>query len=108
MAWSWSHTPEAYANARENLLDLSPELIREIWAEWQAWNGDSVVPQIDVDTFDAEHARAAELPVDALASDIWEKASELATCDNGGWQAWLCPFGCDAHKAPFDREETQP
>ena len=36
MAWSWSHTQEAYENAQANTHGLSLKKLREIWAEWQS------------------------------------------------------------------------
>ncbi len=35
------------------------------------------------------------------ADAIWQYASEdLRTCDNGGYNAWMCPWGC--HTVSFD------
>jgi len=36
-----------------------------------------------------------------LADFIWEQASEYATCDNGGFNAWMCPSGCGCHCVSF-------
>lgn len=40
MAWSWSHTDEAYAAAESNLRAMPVETLREIWAEWLATDTD--------------------------------------------------------------------
>lgn len=106
MAWSWSHTPEAYANAQANLEDLPLETLRVIEAEWRgrlnltnSW-GD---PELSL----AKYAKAVkaiereDMPADYLCGAIWERASEQAICDNGGYNAWMCPFGC--HTVPFDK-----
>ena len=39
MAWSWSHSQEAYENARENLSTLDRETLEIIFAEWRAAQG---------------------------------------------------------------------
>ena len=39
MAWSWSHSQEAYENARENLSELDKETLEIIFAEWRAAQG---------------------------------------------------------------------
>lgn len=45
--------------------------------------------------------KTGQLSKDAIVDDIWERASNLATCDNGGFNAWMCPFGCDCHTVSF-------
>lgn len=97
MAWEWSHTPEAYANARRNLGRLDDDL-RVIWAEWEAYDGNDFDDSVYPDAL----ARAEDIPHDVLADRIWEQMEEQATCDNGGWRAWACPFGC--HTVSFDEE----
>lgn len=110
MAWSWSHTNEAYEAVRLNLDDLPPAVLQEIWAEWLATDTSENPPD------DADYSgfspflyadaieRVADIPAADLADSIWEAASEAATCDNGGYSAWLCPHGCGPHCVPFDRE----
>lgn len=39
-------------------------------------------------------AKCGLIHKDVLVDDIWERASNLATCTNGGHDAWMCPFGC--------------
>ena len=106
MAWEWSHTTEAYSNALNNLHDLPRETLLEIAAEWRAWDGDSFAPDLDLEHYDRlmKCQALTGLPTDVLADDIWDKASELRTCDNGGFNAHMCPFGCDVHKVAFDRD----
>lgn len=121
MAWNWSHTTEAYENARGNVLDIArddPMQTLVILAEWEA-------TAIGDDSFDfpefsekeyrksfkrngKRYYRARETGMDlhfleGIAETIWDKASEFQTCDNGGYNAWICPYGC--HSVPFDREE---
>jgi hypothetical protein len=40
---------------------------------------------------------------DILSELIWELAEGQRTCTNGGWEAWVCPFGC--HTVPFGPPE---
>ena len=43
--------------------------------------------------------------VETLAAKLWLRVETLATCDNGGHMAWICPFGCECHKISFDEIE---
>jgi hypothetical protein len=104
MAWSWSHTAQAYADAEENLEELPRDTLEEILAEWECHRPGT-------DDFAAElwettlaNVKARELPTDVLADAIWDRASEQQTCDNGGFNAWMCPYGCGPHTVPFNRE----
>ena len=94
MAWSWSHTAEAYATARENLEELPRDTLEEICDEWALHDADEGHPA-------DEEVDIPNLPDDVLVDYIWERAEEQALCDNGGWAAWVCPYGC--HTVPFSR-----
>lgn len=107
MAWSWSHTNEAYADARENLFRLDRETLIVIYAEWRAAQGkhgriDPVCSHFSERRYNRALEFAKTLPDNTIAESIWEKAEEFSTCTNGGWKAWLCPFGCAVHMVPFD------
>jgi hypothetical protein len=117
MAWGWSHTEAAYENARENLYALDAEDICIIWAEWRA----AVPVEDDEAEFKpkkyAKALKKAKLrieegladrgdivtPIESMADEIWEHASAYATCDNGGFNAWVCPWGC--HTVSFDKDD---
>lgn len=99
MAWSWSHTHEAYRNAERNLGLLSLDELRVIWAEWDGNDHEGEVAR-----FGRGLRKANQLTVEELRELIWRRASEAARCDNGGWNAWMCPFGC--HKVSFDAPPT--
>jgi len=108
VAWSWSHTAEAYAAAYANCCELPLETLQVIAAEWEAVRPDE--SDADFEGFSHRVYESAlarikreELSADLLADLVWEQASEQATCDNGGWAAWLCPFGCGCHSVQFDR-----
>jgi hypothetical protein len=104
MAWDWSHTNEAYANAYDNLHNSPRDFLVIAFAEWKAKEIED--SDNDNDPFGAEYegelAFAARLATDTLADAIWDKASEQRTCDNGGYNAWVCPYGC--HTVSFDCE----
>jgi hypothetical protein len=118
MAWSWSHTDEAYAAVEDQLQskadaanngdDDAADWIQIVWAEWVAsnWKDDRVTTDLDLNKYERVIARAKrqgeEHGYDKLAKDIWEWSSELATCTNGGWESWVCPHGC--HLLPFSIE----
>lgn len=109
MAWSWSHTNEAYDNAYNNLCRLSVDELRVIYAEWKAYFAGKETDPDDDEPFDNDACNAAleeckDFPDDVLADQIWGWASEGATCDNGGFKAWVCPYGC--HTVSFDSEEN--
>ena len=113
MPWEWSHTPEAYADAQANLEAMPKEELEVIYAEWIAYapeghfseNGFSG-DDFDADAYADAHLEAKSLAASDLADTIWQLASDQATCDNGGFNAWVCPFGCGCHKVPFDREHS--
>ena len=113
MAWSWSHTQQAYADARENLSELDREKLETIFAEWRAAQGkhgviDPVCPNFSERNYDRALKHAKTLDHDTLVDFIWERASEFATCDNGGCEAWMCPHGCGPHCVSFSPPEDDP
>ena len=109
MAWEWSHTPEAYANAYANLQNRPREWLETVWAEWEASEYDTGIGfrAMDLRQYEAALAKAKELPEDTLADAIWERMAEQATCTNGGFEAWACPYGCRCHLVPFDLESQE-
>ena len=118
MAWSWSHTDEAYAEIEQQIHEKADAAnngdqeasgwLQVVWSEWVArnWKKDRVTTDLDLRKYERAIARAKrqgeELGYDKLATDIWNWSSELATCTNGGGNAWCCPFGC--HLIPFTVE----
>lgn len=110
MAWSWSHTNDAYAAAERNLRRMDRDTLETILAEWTA--NDPLAADADYSGFSNRQyelaladIRARVIPTDSLADTIWDAARDHATCDNGGWNAWMCPYGCDSHTVPFDDQE---
>ena len=110
MAWSWSHTQQAYADARENLSNLERETLEVIFGEWRAAQGkhgliDPVSAAFSQRKYERALKHSKTLAHDTLVEFIWEQASEFATCDNGGFEAWMCPFGCGPHCVSFSPPE---
>jgi hypothetical protein len=110
MAWEWSHSADAYEYARDRLYKLSCQKLRVIWAEWQVKlaepEEDTGWDQWDQEVYDAALKEATELTKKAsykqiLADDVWDWMVDQATCDNGGFNAWCCPYGCGCHTVPF-------
>jgi len=103
MAWEWSHTDEAYQNAREQLNQIPDDDLRVIFGEWWAHAHRSETGE-DFTTALYQEGRnlAQELQPWTLAAFIWKRMEKQRTCDNGGHNAWACPYGCGAHTVPFD------
>lgn len=104
MAMEWSHSAEGIDNARDNLAKLDTTELIVIYAEWRAAQGKhgdiSWNPRLDQRKYKRAlpyATKLAELSHDALVNFIWDKAAELRTCDNGGFELWMCPFGCGCH-----------
>ncbi len=113
MAWEWSHSAEAYEAVRLNIGDLSRDDLREIYAEWRA-----DVPHDDEreycydDYFDEEIYNKTlretvenKIHDESLVGTIYDYAQDQAVCDNGGFEAWVCPYGC--HTVSFDRDSEK-
>lgn len=116
MAWEWSHTVEAYENARKNLEMVETDILIEILSEWDALEAGKVTePDHPEPFFQEAYDESKERLTqqcsrldgfeEHIADAIWTKAEELATCDNGGFNAWVCPYGC--HTVSFDREDEE-
>ena len=111
MAWSWSHSHTGLLAAEYNMRNLPRETLEIIYAEWRAAQ-DKRGNVTDCNHFnERKYERALKyaktLPDDLLADFIWERASEHATCDNGGWNAWMCPSGCAPHCVDFDCQSAR-
>ena len=108
MAWSWSHTAEAIDNLEGNLWCLPDDTIRVIFAEWAAASNtdeNSTHAEFDEELYALalEGSRSADMH--SLRVKVWAEVEALRTCDNGGFEAWVCPFGC--HTLPFDLIEKE-
>jgi hypothetical protein len=100
MAWEWSHTADAYSNARDNLHAESREFLEVCFAEVTAPNKTSCTAYLDLGEYEVQLNFAKTLSNECLADAIWEFAAQHRTCDNGGHDAHVCPHGC--HTVSFD------
>ena len=107
MAWEWSHTQEAYDNARKQLDIQTPQFLIVCWAEWRTHEREQQEAVSNshrwMKRYDRYHRTAESLwnqNPESVVEFVWEKMSEQRTCDNGGHRAWCCPEGC--HTVPFD------
>jgi hypothetical protein len=101
MAWSWSHTTVAYEAVHENIRQANREFLEIAYAEWKGAEDIDRHPQLNDVKYDLALAEAKTLDNETLADYIWERTSDYQTCDNGGFLAHCCPFGCEPHKVPF-------
>ncbi len=122
MAWSWSHSQEAYVYARSGLSKLPINTLIEVAAEWKVllayreanpshqWCND---PPYTTDVYlsklnDARRG-VKQYTCDALVEYVWDCMQEAATCDNGGYNAWVDPQGwitMSFSAVPFNRKEN--
>lgn len=108
MAWEWSHTNEAYDTARDNLDNAPRAWLNIAFAEWKAKEIENANDEREPFGADYEQAlvdAAQHMGRDALIEAIWDNASDQRTCDNGGFNAWMCPYGC--HTVSFDCNESK-
>lgn len=86
MAWSLSHTPEAYANADANIRRLPKRTLEQCAIAWKRelriWG--EVVPNFN----------ARKLADDTLADFVSECAmGKYGACSNGGHELYVDPEG---------------
>ena len=98
MTWGWSHTEEAYIMAYRNLADKDREWLVIAAAEIMSTDDEGFHDEIYKQNLETINSWAG----DAIVDYIWSWAQEDRTCDNGGWNAYMCPEGC--HTVPFSRE----
>ena len=96
MAWEWSHTTEALNNAYYNVCGLSKRKLVGIMMCWFLED----FPDEPLRGQKKKRREYNQLSQDVLAEAVWERASELRTCTNGGYEAYLDPDG--DYTVPFD------
>jgi hypothetical protein len=93
MAWEANITIEGYEAAKANLYEMKRDKVEIIFAEQKAEDSE------DWDTaYESALKQAQNLDEHILFSDVWDFAENQNTADNGGFDFWLCPYGC--HTAP--------
>lgn len=100
MAWSWSHTDSAYVDAEYNLCRKPLEWLQVCWAEIKAASCEYpyTYTEFDREKYTAALEQARKREPWQLTSEIWTFASEQRLCTNGGWELYMCPFGCHTVK----------
>lgn len=106
--WEWSHTHEAYAAAEAIIRAKPREWLEVVYAEWCASVGRGSPDDFNQRQYDVALKRAKTIDAEALADYIWERTSKHRTCENGGFMAHCCPFGCGCHMVPFDVANDTP
>lgn len=103
MAWEWSHSTEAYAAVEKNIRSQERSWLEVVFAEWMAGRED-----FDQEKYDRAlvYAKRPEVESSFLADAICERTQEQATCENGGFRAWCCPYGCVGHMVSFEVENA--
>lgn len=118
MAWEWSHSHQAYANAEGRLMlkaeaadkgdEDNQEWLEEIYSEWEAteFDEDGSPGYFCLDKYAVAQrecrAIAKQTSWQDIAEQIWMRASNYAVCTNGGHDAYVCPEGCGAHLVSFN------
>ena len=95
MVWQWSHTADGIDDVRTRLELQSRRWLVTVYAEWHA----RICHEDEEDEFCDRKYRAArkqarQLDDVALIDAVWDSMCELQSCENGGHEAWACPFGC--------------
>ena len=110
MAWEWSHTLDGLENARNNLAKMSMKNLKIIYAEIEAADKDergfyiTSTSGLDLKLYKEKLKESRDIAKSDLVDRIWEFMEEFRTCDNGGFNAWCCPYGCNGHMVSFDRK----
>jgi len=107
MAWEWSHTHEGVAAACDNVHKLRRQELITILREWSAYDREKRaeadpgyrLPATTRGLFRLTF-NPRRLVQETLADAVIERMTEHATCDNGGFDAHACPYGC--HTVSFD------
>ena len=107
MAWEWSHTQEAYDNAKLNIEDLDVDTLAVVVAEIAGKDFEDNSEELEnfytSGPYEKALKEAKEKSQEELATKVWAFAEEYSTCDNGGFNAYICPYGC--HTVSFDRDD---
>ena len=107
MIWPLSHSEDGLHNAQLNIQSRSREWLEEVAAEWAVYEKVDNTEDFEVfqELMDEELLRLKEVPQEALADFVFDKAVEQGDCTNGGWELYCCPYHCAPHTVGFDLEE---
>lgn len=101
MTWEGNPSEEAH----ENLHDCDREFLEVCFAEIKAArNRGNGHWEFNSQRYHSEYLPLAKTLVnETLANAIWDFATKLKETDNGGFNAYMCPFHC--HKVSMKRDE---
>lgn len=110
MAWEWGFSVEGIEAIRENIRNQDREWLETVFAEWET------IPKNQNDGFSTQDfnekkyskalQKAKKLPDDVLADYIYERAETQSLAENGGHNAYCCPYGCTCHTVSLNLELT--
>lgn len=105
MTWEeWSHTEDAEQNAYENLRNRTNDWLQVCYAEILTDQSIGHGGEEEWLEYYNEHAlpfARYSMTREELIEHIWKFSKSQRSCDNGGWNAWMCcPYGC--HTVSFD------
>lgn len=114
--WSWSYSNEGIDLIMKGIENEPLHDLEVAYAEFEAYRLKDR-PNVKHEFNSAAYRRAlkqarliAETGEDILVSAIQSRAQEFSGSDNGGWNAYYCPYGChtinlnDAEKIPDESE----
>jgi hypothetical protein len=93
MTWEWSHTQEAYDQAYGVLWQKDPVYLRMCFAEWYAYDTHKD-GSFDTIAYAEASDTVKSLSRYTIVNTIWDRASELRDCSNGGHVLYMCPYHC--------------
>ena len=113
MAWQWSHSQEVYDKPNYRIEAMEVDELVEIMLEWLAFHDKRISDEERQIGEPANFRRTAKreawwrdhckkFGTEHIAEKIWEYAEQHALCDNGGFDMWVCPYGC--HTVPASPE----
>lgn len=101
--WEFSHSVEAYENLYCNIHHQDREWLETVYAEIKAAEDG----ELNQERYLEECEEASKLSSEALAEFIYEWTMQDRTCDNGGHNAYCCPFRCMTHMISMNLEEEE-
>ena len=113
--WEWSFTQEGMENIRENVHRMDKERLIVAYAEilhFRHVNKKNDSAKLDVSTWYktvyakklTEARKQAKWSTEAIAEEVYYFAEEQADCTNGGFSAYVCPYGCHTVSLEIEQE----
>jgi hypothetical protein len=104
MAWGISHSPEAWENARANLLNWDREaLLNALYDD--AFSRAGGAGDSAEDAADVFRSLIEDEPIEELVEKCMSAIAAHGTCSNGGHEFYIDPEGF--HTVPVDYQPTK-